>query len=101
MHNKNLKRIHDISIIGLICGIILEFIDIFIKHFFISTDALDIYQTIFFVVAIILALIIFYESCKRFYPLTDKEYEISLIIFESCLFLGYLIDRLISAIFNL
>lgn len=101
MNHKSSKRIKYMALLGLLVGIILELIDIFIKAFFISSDILDIYQTIFFVSAIILALIIFYESCKKFYPLTDREYQISLIIFESGLFLGYLIDRLISAIFNL
>ncbi|GAA6112582.1 MAG: hypothetical protein M3005_02610 [Apilactobacillus sp.] len=101
MEHKNSKRIKNMIILGLSTGIIFELIDIFIKAFFISKDVLDIYQTIFFASAIILALFIFYESCKKFYPLTDKQYQISLIVFESGLFLGYLIDRLISAIFNL
>ncbi|WP_220729118.1 hypothetical protein [Apilactobacillus zhangqiuensis] len=99
MKKKRLSQLGNMALIGLETGVIFLVLGDLTQYVLIDSNGASLFEIIFGVIAVILSLIIFYESNKKFYPITDWQYQGNLLVFELAFFFGVFIAKLIIDLF--
>lgn len=99
MKKQRLSQLGNMTLIGLETGITFLVLGNLTQYVLIDPEGANLFEIIFGVIAVILSLIIFYESNKKFYPLTDWQYQVNLITFEISFFFGVFIAKVIMDLF--
>ncbi|CAI2700153.1 hypothetical protein [Apilactobacillus kunkeei] len=99
MKKQRLSQLGNMALIGLETGITFLVLGNLTQYVLIDPEGANLFEIIFGVIAVILSLIIFYESNKKFYPITDWQYQGNLLVFEVSFFLGVFIAKLIIDLF--
>lgn len=87
------------ALIGFETGAILLLLGDLTQYVLLDPEGANLFEIIYGVIAVILSLIIFYESNKKFYPLTDWQYQGNLLVFEVSFFVGIFIAKIIIDLF--
>lgn len=89
------------ALLGLQVGSVLIIMTNLTQAVLIGSKGAKLFEIICGVIAIILSLIIFYEANKKYYPISDKGYQLNLITYEVFFFLGiFLTLQIINLIFQ-
>lgn len=99
MKKQRLSQLGNMALIGLETGITFLVLGNLTQYVLIDSEGANLFEIIFGVISVILSLIIFYESNKKFYPITDWQYQGNLIAFESSFFFGVFIAKVIMDLF--
>lgn len=99
MKKQRLSQLGNMTLIGLETGITVLVLGNLTQYVLLDPEGANLFEIIFGVIAVILSLIIFYESNKKFYPLTDWQYQVNLITFEISFFFGVFIAKVIMDLF--
>lgn len=99
MKKQRLSQLGNMTLIGLETGITFLVLGNLTQYVLLDPEGANLFEIIFGVIAVILSLIIFYESNKKFYPLTDWQYQVNLITFEISFFFGVFIAKVIMDLF--
>lgn len=99
MKKQRLSQLGNMALIGLETGITFLVLGNLTQYVLLDPEGANLFEIIFGVIAVILSLIIFYESNKKFYPLTDWQYQVNLITFEISFFFGVFIAKVIMDLF--
>ncbi|CAI2699116.1 hypothetical protein ERK14_07190 [Lactobacillus kunkeei] len=95
MKKQHFSQLVNIALIGFETGISLLVLGDLTQYILLDPEGANLFEIIFGVIAIILSLIIFYESNKKFYPLTDLQYQKNLLLFEVAFFVGIFLAKTI------
>lgn len=99
MKKQRLSQLVNMALIGFETGIIFLLLGDLTQYVLLDPEGANLFEIIFGVIAVILSLIIFYESNKKFYPLTDWQYQGNLLVFEIAFFFGVFIAKTIIDVF--
>lgn len=95
MKKQHLSQLVNMTLIGFETGVSLLILGDLTQYILLDPEGANLFEIIFGVIAIILSLIIFYESNKKFYPLTDWQYQKNLLVFEVAFFVGIFLAKTI------
>ncbi|ALJ31247.1 hypothetical protein AKUG0406_14800 [Apilactobacillus kunkeei] len=99
MKKQRLSQLINMALIGFETGAILLLLGDLTQYVLLDPEGANLFEIIYGVIAVILSLIIFYESNKKFYPLTDWQYQGNLLVFEVSFFVGIFIAKIIIDLF--
>ncbi|MCX8743525.1 hypothetical protein J3U50_05920 [Lactobacillus sp. B3795] len=99
MKKQRLSQLINMALIGFETGAILLLLGDLTQYVLLDPEGANLFEIIYGVIAVILSLIIFYESNKKFYPLTDWQYQRNLLVFEVSFFVGIFIAKIIIDLF--
>lgn len=99
MKKQRLSQLINMALIGFETGVIFLILGNLTQYILVDPEGANLFEIIFGVIAVILSLIIFYESNKKFYPLSDWQYQGNLITFEIAFFVGIFTAKVIMDLF--
>lgn len=99
MKKQRLSQLINMALIGFETGAILLLLGDLTQYVLLDPEGANLFEIIYGVIAVILSLIIFYESNKKFYPLMDRQYQGNLLVFEVSFFVGIFIAKIIIDLF--
>ncbi|KPN80248.1 hypothetical protein RZ76_04390 [Apilactobacillus kunkeei] len=99
MKKQRLSQLINMALIGFETGVIFLVLGDLTQYVLLDPEGANLFEIIYGVIAVILSLIIFYESNKKFYPISDWKYQGNLLVFEAFFFSGAFIAKLIIDLF--
>lgn len=95
MHKRFIYRIIDMALMGIKTGFTMFILCELTQLLWFSPTGNDLFTIVFAIISMIIASIIFYESNKKYFPLSDKNILINLSLFILFFFVGIIFALLL------